>query len=179
MKTYKVWDPFLRVFHWTLASSFVANAFFIDEDVPAHEWLGYALVVLVGLRLIWGLIGPHHARFSSFAPSQTELTGQVADIALRRRRTHLGHSPLGALMIANLLLTVLAIGATGYLMTTNVFWGVEWVEEAHEALVLWAEFSVLAHIAAVLLESLRTGVNLPRSMITGCKTIPDDVKLET
>ena len=95
-----------------------------------------------------------------------------------RRRTHLGHSPLGALMIGNLLLSMLAIGVTGYLMTTNTFWGVEWVEEAHEAFVLWTELSVLAHVAAVVLESLRTGVNLPRAMITGCKTVPDDVKLE-
>lgn len=179
MRSYKVWDPAVRVFHWTLAAGFLANALVIDEDAPAHEWVGYGLVVLVGLRIIWGLVGPHHARFATFVPRPGDVTAQVTDMALRRRRTHLGHSPLGALMIGNLLLTLLAIGATGYLMTTNTFWGVEWVEEAHEALVLWAEFSILAHIAAVMLESLRTGINLPRSMITGCKSVPEDVKLET
>ena len=81
-------------------------------------------------------------------------------------------------MIVNLLLTFAAIGGTGYMMTTTAFWGIEWVEETHEALVLWAEVSVLAHVAAVIWESRRTGVNLPRAMITGCKTVPDDVKLE-
>lgn len=179
MTRYKVWDPAIRVFHWTLVAGFVANAFLIDEDAAAHEWIGYAVVALVGLRILWGLIGPHHARFASFVPAPGAVTQQVTDMALRRRRTHLGHSPLGALMIANLILSILAIGVTGYMMTTNAFWGVDWVEEAHEALVLWAEISILAHIGAVVLESLRTGVNLPRSMITGCKTVPDDVKVET
>ncbi|MDD9724125.1 cytochrome b/b6 domain-containing protein [Roseovarius sp. SK2] len=179
MTRYKVWDPAIRVFHWALAAGFIANAFLIDDDAKLHEWVGYGVMALVGLRILWGFIGPRHARFASFIPGPGGVTRQITDMALRRRRTHLGHSPLGALMIGNLLLSMLAIGATGYLMTTNAFWGVEWVEEAHEAFVLWAELSVLAHVAAVVLESLRTGVNLPRAMITGCKTVPDDVKLES
>ena len=71
-----------------------------------------------------------------------------------------------------LLLTILLIGASGWLMTTNMFWGVDWVEELHEGLVTWAEISILLHIAAVIFESWRTGVNLPRSMITGRKRLP-------
>jgi len=102
---------------------------------------------------------------------------QIGDIATHRRRAHLGHSPLGALMIFNLLAVMLAIGVTGYMMTTDAYWGVEWVEEAHEMLVVWAEISVVLHIAAVVFESWRTGVNLPRAMITGKKSVPDDVRL--
>jgi cytochrome b len=80
-------------------------------------------------------------------------------------------------MILNLLLTILLIGATGYMMTTNAFWGVEWVEEAHEVLVGWAEISILVHIAAVIWESFRTGVNLPQAMISGVKSVPDDATI--
>ena len=88
------------------------------------------------------------------------------------RRIHVGHTPLGALMIYNLLATLLLIGLSGYLMTTDMFWGTEWTEELHEAAVTWAEISVLLHIAAVVFESVRTRVNLPRAMVTGVKQIP-------
>ncbi len=80
---------------------------------------------------------------------------------------------LGALMIYNLLATLIGIGVTGYMMTTIAFFGIDWVKEAHEILVTWAEISVVVHIAAVLFELRRLGVNLPKSMVTGYKTLPD------
>lgn len=75
-------------------------------------------------------------------------------------------------MIYNLLASVLVVCASGYLMTTDMFWGAEWPEELHEVAVTWVELSVLAHVAAVVFESIRTKVNLPRAMITGYKNIP-------
>lgn len=177
MTDYKIWDPLVRLFHWSLVIGFTANAFIIDDESKLHEWVGYAVMALVLARIIWGFTGPRPARFSSFLPQASDVIEQLSDVATRRRRTHLGHTPLGALMIVNLLVSMLAIGVTGYMMTTNTFWGVAWVEEAHEALVVWAEFSIILHIAAVIWESLRTGVNLPRAMMTGTKTVPDDIKL--
>ncbi|SLN09912.1 hypothetical protein PEL8287_00119 [Roseovarius litorisediminis] len=177
MKSYKIWDPLVRVFHWSLVAGFTANALILDDDSKIHEWVGYAIVALVLLRTLWGFVGPDSAQFTSFTPGKAEVIGQISDIATRRRRTHLGHSPLGALMIFNILASMLLIGLTGHLMTTDIFWGVEWVEEAHEVFVHWAELSIIAHIAAVLWESRRTGVNLPRAMITGVKSVPDDINL--
>lgn len=177
MKQYKVWDPFVRLFHWSLVAGFTANALVVEDEGALHEWIGYAVLALVGLRLVWGVIGPATARFSSFTPGPGAVTRQLGDIATGRRRAHLGHSPLGALMIFNLLAAMIAIGVTGYMMTTNAFWGVEWVEEAHEILVTWAEISIVAHIAAVLWESRRTGVGLVRAMMTGRKSVPDTVDL--
>lgn len=57
-------------------------------------------------------------------------------------------------------------------MTTDTYWGVQWPEDLHKAAVTWAEVSVLAHVAAVFLESLRLRINLPRGMITGYKSLP-------
>ena len=178
MTHHKVWDPALRVFHWALAAGFAANAVIIDEDAPLHETLGYALAVLLGLRLFWGLVGPQNARFASFLPTPSGLMAQLSDIATGRKHAHLGHSPLGAVMIWNLILTVAAIALTGHMMTTNAFWGYGWVEELHEGLVVWAGLSIAAHVAAVIWESLRTGINLPRAMVTGVKDVPDGVKIE-
>lgn len=178
MTDHRIWDPFLRLFHWSLAVLFFANAALTDPDGTPHEWIGYAIGGLIALRLIWGLVGPRAARFSSFAPTAHSLTGQLTDMASGRKSAHLGHSPLGALMIFNLLAALTGIVVTGYLMTTTAFWGIEWVEEAHEVLVTWAELSVVAHIVAVFWESRRSGINLPRAMVTGVKRVPDTVRLE-
>lgn len=58
-------------------------------------------------------------------------------------------------------------------MTTDLFWGTEWTEELHEICVSWVELSVVLHIAAVIFESKRTGVNLPKAMLNGYKTVPE------
>lgn len=173
MTAVKVWDPFIRAFHWSLVAAFTANAVFTDPEKWVHEWIGYAVVVLILMRILWGLIGPKHARFRDFPPTLSGSMAQLREIATWRRHSHPGHSPLGALMIYNLILTMLLIGATGYMMTTDTFWGVDWVQSAHEAFVTWAELSVFAHILAVVVESRRLRVNLPKAMLTGYKTLPD------
>ncbi|MCR8549676.1 cytochrome b/b6 domain-containing protein [Salipiger sp. P9] len=178
MTRHPVWDPLLRSFHWSLAGLFAANALFTDAESNLHEWIGYAIGGLLALRLVWGFVGPRSARFASFLPTRSGIRGQLTDLATGRRRVHLMHTPLGALMIYNLLLTLAGIVTTGYMMTTLTFWGVGWVETTHEALVSWAEISVLLHIGAVMLESLRTGVNLPGAMITGVKNVPDGAKID-
>ncbi len=170
----KVWDPAVRVFHWSLVAGFAANALFTDPEEGLHHNIGYVVLGLIGLRVIWGLVGTRWARFASFPPDPAAALGQVADMANGRRRVHLGHTPLGALMIYNLLLSMIVIGVSGWMMTTYTWFGVEWVEELHEASVTWAEISVVVHVAAVLWESARTGVNLPRAMVTGYKRIPDE-----
>lgn len=178
MTNHPIWDPFVRIFHWSLVLLFAANAFLTDDESKAHEYVGYAVAALIAARLVWGLIGPQHARFSSFTPTAAAVTAQLTDVATGRRKAHLGHTPLGALMIFNLLAGIIGIAATGYLMTTNAFWGIDWVEDLHEALVIWTEMSIVLHVAAVIWESRRTGVNLPRAMVTGVKRIPDDVTLD-
>ena len=174
MRKVKVWDPVVRLFHWSLVAAFAANALLVDEESRLHLQIGYFILALVAVRVVWGLIGTRYARFSSFPPSLSGALAQLGDIATGRRRIHAGHTPLGALMIYNLLGTLVLIGLTGWLMTTEMFWGVEWPEELHEALVAWAEISVVLHVAAVILESRRTGVNLPRAMVTGTKLLPGD-----
>ncbi len=166
-----VWDRLVRVFHWSLVAAFLANALIVDDESKLHLGVGYFMVALVVLRIVWGFIGSPYARFASFRPSASRSLAQVNDILHARRTAHKGHSPLGALMIYNLILTLAVIAISGYLMTTDRFWGVEWPEELHEAAVFWAETSVVLHVAAVIFESLRTRVNLPRSMLTGYKKL--------
>ncbi|MHC0052961.1 cytochrome b/b6 domain-containing protein [Actibacterium sp. D379-3] len=174
MRNVPVWDLLVRSFHWLLVAGFTADALFIEDETKLHQQIGYAVLVLIGTRAVWGVVGTRHARFADFPPSVSAALAQLRDIATGRRRIHLGHSPLGALMIYNLLGTIALIGLTGWMMTTDTFWGTEWVEEMHEGLVIWAGAGALVHVAAVIVESRRTGVNLPRAMVTGYKRVPQD-----
>ncbi|MCX7888256.1 MAG: cytochrome b/b6 domain-containing protein [Rhodobacteraceae bacterium] len=173
MRNVRVWDPFVRMFHWSLVILFAANAIWTNPEKLPHHVIGYAILALVVLRVLWGFAGPRHARFADFPPSPSAALDQVREIATGARRVHLGHSPLGALMIYNMLATLVVIAVSGYMMTTVTWFGIEWVEEVHKAAVTWAEISAVAHIAAVMLESRRLGVNLPRAMVTGTKKVHD------
>ena len=172
---HRVWDPFVRLFHWSLVILFTLNALIINDASKWHIWVGYGVAGLVASRIIWGLIGTRYARFRSFPPSISAALAQAGDMVGSRVKQHVGHTPLGAWMIYNLLLALVAISVSGYLMTTNAFLGVEWMKGVHEAAATWAEISVVAHIVAVIFESRRTRINLPRAMVTGYKDLPSDI----
>lgn len=172
MRRIKVWDPAIRIFHWTLVSAFALNAVIDDPESKFHRRVGYVVAALVLFRLVWGLIGSRHARFADFPPDPRAALGQLEEMATGRRHAHVGHSPLGALMIYNLLATLAVICATGYMLTTTAYWGVGWVEDLHGFAVTWAEISVVLHVVAVIAESRRLGVNLFRAMVSGYKEMP-------
>ena len=52
-----------------------------------------------------------------------------------RAPRYLGHNPAGGAMIIALLAMLVGISATGFMMTTDAFWGTQWVEDLHEGLV--------------------------------------------
>src|SRR5262245_18144017 len=78
-----VWDPAIRIFHWTLAAA-VLTALVSDEVRSLHEAAGYVALALIALRIIWGFIGPRHARFSSFVRPPGIVLGYLGDIATGR-----------------------------------------------------------------------------------------------
>ncbi|MGB5870940.1 MAG: cytochrome B, partial [Albidovulum sp.] len=69
MDRVKVWDPVVRIFHWALVMCFGANALVVDAESDLHQTIGYGVVGLIGLRIVWGLVGTRHARFADFPPS--------------------------------------------------------------------------------------------------------------
>ena len=69
----RVWDPLVRVFHWTLVTCF-AVAYFTEDDLLAlHVWAGYAVFGLIAVRLFWGFVGPRHARWSDCVKEPREI----------------------------------------------------------------------------------------------------------
>ena len=165
----KVWDPFIRTFHWLLVSFFVVAWITADEWDSIHEITGYAVAVLVGLRLVWGLIGTRHARFPDFVYRPSTVIRFVKDSIHLRAKRYLGHNPAGGAMVLALLLSLSVTAGTGVMTTMDSFWGVEWVEELHEGAANLMLGLVFLHVLGVILSSLQHRENLVRAMFTGLK----------
>lgn len=104
----QVWDRFVRFFHWGVALSFFVAYFTEDNLLTVHVWAGYTIGTLVVMRIIWGFIGPRHARFSDFVCTPWKAWRYVLDLAAFRARRHIGHSPAGGVMVLLLLAGLLA-----------------------------------------------------------------------
>ncbi len=169
-----VWDPLVRLIHWGLALTVLLNGFVTDGESMFHEWIGYIALGLIVTRVIWGLFGSQHARLSAFPPNPVAALRHLAALSRGDKTVRLSHNPLGALMVYNIWATVLFLGATGYMMGTIRFFGVEWVEEAHEIAFNWLLVSIALHVGGIVFDTWRTGVPLARSMIDGRKRIPKD-----
>ena len=167
--TIKVWDPFVRVFHWSLAGLFLLAYATGDEIEKVHIAAGYAIAGLLALRIVWGFVGPHHARFSDFVRSPRAVLTYLRDVALLRASRYLGHNPAGGMMVVALIVTLLGTCTTGYMMTTGSFWGAKWVEEVHETFAHITIGLVVVHVLGVLVASFEHRESLVTAMITGRK----------
>ncbi len=197
----KVWDPLLRLFHWSLVAS-IALVWLTAEDGKAlHEWAGYAALGLIAFRLIWGLIGPRYARFTQFICGLQEVIGYTKDMLNKREKRYIGHNPLGAVMMVALLATIAATSGTGWLIAKpermaflpempaliapafassdegeeNDGYGEsggEALKGLHEAFANLLLLLIFMHVAGVIYASRRHQENLTRAMITGQKMAP-------
>lgn len=165
----KVWDPLVRIGHWLLFAS-VALAWLTREGWGRwHEWIGYAALAVVALRIVWGWLGPRRARFADFVRTPAA-TWRYAREAMRAREPrHLGHNPLGAYMILALLLVTVLASLSGWLYTTDRFWGVAWVETTHAWLANALLILIGLHVAGVIAASIRHRENLVSAMFHGRK----------
>lgn len=93
-KSVRVWDPFIRLFHWSTAGLFLANYALLEEGSRLHRYVGYTLIGLVLARIIWGFIGSHYARFSSFVPAPASLKRYLLALAQGQHPYYLSHNPL-------------------------------------------------------------------------------------
>ena len=163
----KVWDPIVRVVHWSFMTAIIIA--FVSEDwATLHEWNGYAVLALVGVRVIWGLVGSRHARFRSFVRPPSRALMYLKMIARGNDRPYLGHNPINGLFIVAMLGLMGLTGGTGWLMTL----GFGWLEGVHELLANLLVLSVAGHLVVVVGNSIVVGQNLTKSMVTGIKRMP-------
>jgi len=180
-----VWDPLIRIFHWSLAGFFLLAYFTEDELLTVHVYAGYAVAGLIVFRLIWGLIGTRHARFTDFATGPAGLLRYLGQLLTGQAPRYLGHNPAGAAMIIALLaclaltaftgITLIAGDGIGPLAET-IFANLsgEALEEVHEFFANLTLFLVVLHVAGVLISSLLHRENLVKAMLTGRKQLAQE-----
>ncbi len=167
--TVRVWDPIVRLFHWSLVIAFTVAWLTGDELKRIHEWAGYVIVGLLAVRMIWGFAGTPYARFANFLYRPSTVMSFLLDTARFRAKRYLGHNPAGGAMVMALLMMLAATTTTGILMTSDAYWGVEWVENLHGIAANLTIVLVGLHLAGVFVASIEHRENLVGAMITGRK----------
>jgi cytochrome b/uncharacterized membrane protein YkoI len=180
----RVWDPLLRIFHWTLVAAFTIAFFTDDEDMLLpHVWAGYVVVGLLIFRLLWGFVGSAHARFSDFVFAPSRAVSFLWDTFQGDAKRYLGHNPAGGWMIILLLVMLTLLSITGLVLyaadnhagplaglmagagrdVEDVFEGL------HEFFANFTIFLVIIHVAGVVVESILHKENLAWAMVNGYK----------
>jgi cytochrome b len=189
-KQIEVWDPVLRCFHWLLVIAWLTSWWFEGRNIQLHVIAGSIIAGLLLFRLIWGMVGEHYARFSSFASSPTAIARHIRELLQFRSSHHIGHTPVGGVMIFILLFALLLLVCTGTALLgmqtgSGLFSG--WAADASfetEVLIqhihAWCFNTLLVlagmHLAGVVVESLLQRCNLVTAMITGRKTVRETHK---
>lgn len=182
----KVWDLAVRAGHWAMGA-LVLGAFLTageDEATPLHTRLGLALLGIVVFRLVWGFVGSRHARFRDFVRSPRTVVAYTRQYVRGRPGRHLGHNPLGGVMVMAMLGTLAVVTLTGVATVLGPEWDgplagllsedtADAVKELHEASAWLLPWLVALHVGGVLLSSVLERQNLVAGMVTGYKRAPD------
>jgi cytochrome b len=190
MTEIRVWDPFVRIFHWLLAAIVLID-WATDEPLWMHTWLGYLAALLVVLRVIWGFIGTEQARFINFVRGPKLVFDYLAGLIRFSSPRHVGHSPAGGAMIVALLIMIAATVGTGMAELAaeegqgplaGIIAKVErpvrvpgqrrpplLIKQVHETLANITLILVVLHVLGVAAASFAHRENLVWAMITGRK----------
>ena len=156
-----LWDRAVRVIHWYLPLA-IAFMWWSGEEglYDWHSWVGYSLLVAVGTRVCWGIIGSHSARFAAFLASPSAVVAYVRGRPYQGE----GHNPLGGWATVILLLVIFLQGLSGLFVTDDVmfegplmFWGGEWsgvFAEWHELNWLVLQVLIVLHLVALTYHQL-------------------------
>lgn len=160
-------DAFTRTLHALLALSFVGAYVTAESEIFrwVHVNLGYTLAGLLLARVVWGVLGPRHARLSA-------LWGKLSGLGVWLKGLRAGHASWSqaqnlymAVSVALLLVSIAPVVLSGYV--TYQEWMGDWMEEVHEFFGNFMLMAVFAHIGGVLALSFLRRRNLATPMLTG------------
>lgn len=173
-----IWDFPLRLFHWLLVLAVIgAIASGKAENWFVHEKMGLAILGLVGFRIIWGVIGGHHARFLNFPLRLSLLITYLRGRWAGDRLYHPGHAPTGAWATLLILVVLGAMAISGTMSNNDILFEgplAAWVgensdiaTEIHETLELLVFGVIALHLLAIIIYRKWLKIKLVPAMITG------------
>ena len=182
--TVRVWDLPTRVFHWSLVAcvmGLLATASIGGAAMAWHFRCGYAVLSLLLFRLIWGVVGGHWSRFTSFLYSPATVLLYLRGESSAEHS--IGHNPLGAGSVFALLGFLLLQVGSGLFSDDEIAAAGPLTKFASEAMVHTATFYhtkigklillglVTMHIGAVVFHQIKKKDKLVGPMIHGDKTL--------
>lgn len=148
------WPLPIRLIHWSQVVLLSCDLLFLETGEWAHEYVGYTLAGLVAIRLALIVFSPN-GQYKIHLPSPAAIKQQVAN----KQWVYQHHSPLGSLMIIGIWSLMLAAAGSGFLQTTDAFWGEDWVQLLH-TVVVYSLFSlIVVHVSAIVV--LQRVIKLP------------------
>lgn len=201
-RTVKVWDIWVRFFHWFLVA-FILLSYLTGEvggfdftmpgtdrfisNMNVHVWSGLAILGLVTFRLIWGFAGSTTARFKNFVRGPSTILAYVKSILTGPVAFFAGHNPAGGAVVVIILIALLAQAGLGLFSQDESFFATKGPlaflisDETSKEITtihkqLW-EYGILVlivvHITANLFYWLIKKQDLILAMITGRRRLPD------
>ncbi|NOU53014.1 cytochrome [Pseudoalteromonas sp. JBTF-M23] len=169
----KVWDGFIRGFHWLLVIG-IAVLYVSGEEgwLDLHFVTGYLILALMLTRLIWGVIGSDTAKLSSLIHSP-----KSALLAMRSGAQSVGHNPAGSYMVLLFFVLIVVQLLSGLMSTDDIlvegplvaYIPTSWSEiasELHHENFEVLLYTIALHILAIIVYRLK-GKNLAKTLLTG------------
>jgi cytochrome b len=116
MKSIKVWDLFVRLFHWLLVAGIISQLVTAEHSKNVHISVGYIIIILLIIRIIWGIVGSRYARFTDFIYSPADILTYLKRLIKGKPRHYIGHNPAGGAMVCALLVILLLTALTGFMI---------------------------------------------------------------
>jgi len=188
MHTVRVWDLPTRLFHWALVVCVIGQIVTANVGGNWMNWhlrLGYTVLTLLLFRLVWGFVGGHWSRFSSFLYGPTTVLNYLRGHARPEHRV--GHNPLGAFSVFGLLIILLLqvgsglfsddeIAFTGPLVSLVSGEAVGLATSYHKNVGKFILIGLVAlHLLAIVFYRIAKKEVLVRPMIVGDKHVPTAV----
>jgi len=170
-----LWDIPTRVFHWSVVCLLPLAWWSAEQQrFEIHQWVGYTLLVLVLSRILWGIVGSRHSRFTDFLVGPAKIKRYIQGGGARSR----GHNPLGGWSVMLLLTLLLAQAVSGLFNSDEIlfsgplyYWVNSDVQNAmgvvHEVVFNTLLALVSLHVCVVCFYQLYRREKLIQAMITG------------
>lgn len=178
-----VWDPVIRLFHWSLVVAFFSSWLTQEEYYNLHLATGYVTLGLICLRIVWGIAGPRYARFTDFIYSPSSIFTYLKSLRDGYPKRFIGHNPAAGVMIMLMLIGLLVVTISGIALDgaenwsgpmaeMNLFRYTGLIQSIHVMSTDVLLALIVLHLMGVIYSSKVHRENLVRAMITGTKRSP-------
>jgi cytochrome b len=177
-----VYDLPTRVFHWSFVLLFLTSILiskFVESDSVVfnyHMLSGLLMLLIIILRVVWGLVGTRYAKFSGFDLRPKNLVSYMLGLLKSDHRKWPGHNPATSFAAITMMAIGFSLGVTGLLMTYGN--QKERFEDIHELLSTAFIILVISHLAGLIIHTIRHKEMIAVSMMSGEKkdiTVADSI----